>query len=139
MYEIDFAEGAEETALCVMLAEIIKGNLEKKPAKVRLFRKLKTDVLINVNDVDIELMMSFRRGKLTFYGHKAKNPRIVIDTDSSTLLDLSNLKIKCGVPYLFDENGRNTMKKFVSGELKIKGLTRFPALLKLTGVLSVAD
>ncbi len=140
MENVEFADGAEETALCVMLGDIIKGNLEKSSQKKLFFNFLKGDIFIEIYDVEIELMMSFRRGKLIIYDWKARRPQITIRTDSSTLLDLSNLQVKCGIPYFFDEMGKATMQKFFQGQLKIKGgIFYLPKLIKLTNILSVAD
>lgn len=137
--EIVLAPGAGETALAVMLADIIKINLESKPEKMKDFLALQSRVYIHAVDAEVEITLDFARGTLTVYGGKALKPQISIQTDSSTLLDLTNIQIKHGFPNFFDQNGRGLTKKLLRGDLKIKGLlTQTASLIRLTKVLSVA-
>jgi len=137
--EIALAPGADETALAVMLADIIRINLETKPEKLKDFQSLRSRVYIYATDAEVEITLDFVRGKLTVYGGKAGQPQISIITDSSTLLDLTNIQIKGGLPNFFDQTGREVTKKLLRGELKIKGLvSRLVSLVRLTKVLSVA-
>lgn len=137
--DITLAPGAEETALAAMLAEIVNGNLTSRPGKRKDFQALCSTVYIHAEDADIEITLAFDRGRLTIYNGKAGKPAITIATDSATLLDLTNLQIKLGMPYFFDSTGREVVKKMFNGALKIGGLfTRLPSLIRLTKVLSVA-
>lgn len=135
---VNLAPGAEEAALAMMLSEIIESNLRDKPQKLKDFNKLKTRVYINAYDADLELTLVFNKGELTIHNGKVGKPNISIITDSGTLLDLTNLKIKAGIPWFFDENGREVTKKMLSGKLKIHGLvTRLLPIIRLTKVMSV--
>jgi hypothetical protein len=137
--EIVLAPGANETALAVMLADIIRINLEAKPEKLKDFHALSARVYIHAVDAEIEITLDFARGKLTVYSGKQEKLQISIITDCSTLLDLTNIQIKGGLPYFFDQTGREITQKLIRGELKIKGLvTRLASLIRLTKVLSVA-
>lgn len=137
--KISFAEGAEETALAAMLAEIIQSNLESGGPRVKAFQKLKSAVHINALDAEVEITLLFKRGHLAIHAGKPVPPDISIEAESATLLDLTNLKIRGGLPFFFDETGRGVVKKMLRGELKIKGLLRHPLeLVRLTKVLSVA-
>ncbi len=139
MMEIALAPGADETALAVMLADIVRINLEAKPEKLKDFQALRSRVYIHATDAEVEITLDFARGKLTVHSGKAEQPQISIITDSSTLMDLTNLQIKGGMPYFFDQTGRAVTKKLLRGELKIKGLiTRLVSLIRLTKILSVA-
>lgn len=137
--KISFAEGAEETALAAMLAEIIESNLENGGSRVKAFRSLRSAVHINAADAGVEITLEFKKGHLTVHAGKPLPPAISIEAESATLLELTNLKIKGGLPFFFDETGRGVVKKLLRGELKIKGLLRHPLeLVRLTKVLSVA-
>jgi hypothetical protein len=137
--EIVLAPGADETALAVMLADIIRINLETKPEKLKDFYALRARVYIQAVDAEVEITLDFVRGKLTVYSGKTEKPQISIITDSSTLLDLTNIQIKGGMPNFFDQTGREVTRKLLRGELKIKGLvSRLLSLIRLTKVLSVA-
>ncbi len=136
---ISFAAGAEETPLASMLVEIIESNLESGGARVKAFRDLGSAVHINAVDAGVEISLLFKKGHLTVHTGKPVKPAISIEADSATLLDLTNLKIKGGMPYFFDETGRGVARKLFRGKLKLKGLLRHPLeLVRLTKVLSVA-
>lgn len=137
MADISLGTGAEEVPLAGMLADMLKANLEK-PEKLKDFNKLKSRVLIHAEDADAKITMDFDRGKLVVYGGEAGKPNISIATDSTTLLDLANIKIKFGLPWYFDETGLGVVKKLLTRQLKIKGLiTRLPALTRLTKIMSL--
>jgi hypothetical protein len=137
--EIALAPGADETALAVMLADIIRINLETKSEKLKDFNALRARVYIHATDAEVEITLDFARGLLTVHSGKVEQPQISIITDSSTLMDLTNLQIKGGMPYFFDQTGRDVTKKLFRGELKIKGLiAHLASLVRVTKVLSVA-
>lgn len=137
MADISLGPGAEEVPLAGMLAEMLRSNLEK-PEKKRDFEKLKAKVLIHAVDAEAKITMDFDLGKLTVYGGEAGKPDISIATDSTTLLELANLKIKYGLPWYFDETGMGVVKKLLKGDLKIKGMfTHLGALTRLTKVMSL--
>jgi hypothetical protein len=59
-------------------------------------------------------------------------------TDSDSILGLSLLQIRGGLPYYFDEAGLSTVKKLFNGEVRIKGMAKHLVLLTMmTIVLSV--
>ncbi len=69
-----------------------------------------------------------------------KDPDLVISATVDTLLGITNLKIKFGLPWYFDAVGLDTIKKLLNRELKIKGMFFHPLVLtRLTKVMSVAD
>ncbi|MBC7252751.1 MAG: SCP2 sterol-binding domain-containing protein [Actinobacteria bacterium] len=138
MADISLGPGAEEVPLAGMLAEMLKANLEK-PEKKRDFEKLKAKVLIHAVDAEAKITMDFDRGRLTVYGGEAGKPDIAIATDSTTLLELANLKIKYGMPWYFDETGLGVVRKLLKGDLKIKGMfTHLGALTRLTKIMSLS-
>lgn len=138
MPDIKLAPGAEEAALAGMLADMLRGNLENKPERVKDFNALNISIGIEATDAETQITLAFANGKLTV--HKGLvNPGIVITTDSTSLLELAGLNIKYGMPWYFDEKGMAVVKKLLKREVKIKGLLVHPlALTRLTKVMSVA-
>ncbi len=138
MPDIKLAPGAEEAALAGMLADMLRGNLENKPERVKDFNALNISIGIEATDAETQITLAFANGKLTV--HKGLvNPGIVITTDSTSLLELAALNIKYGMPWYFDEKGMAVVKKLLKREVKIKGLLVHPlALTRLTKVMSVA-
>lgn len=138
MPEIRLAQGAEEAALALMLEELMQQNLKDKPQLEKDFNALNIGAGIVAEDADVQLTLDFRKGTLTIHNGLVGNPKIVIRTDSNSLLELTALKIKFGLPYFFDENGLAVTKKFLKRELRIKGLTHLIALIHITRILSVS-
>lgn len=138
MPEILILPEARELGLPVMLADLIRQNIEKRPDKIKSLESLETKVLIEIPDIRTSAGLEFHRGKLTLSGDLSGKPDLHILTDSTTLLDLSLLKIKLGLPYFFDKNGFKILKKILSGKIVIKGLFRnLPVLIHLTKVISI--
>ena len=121
-----------------MLADLIRQNIENKPEKIKPFESLEAKVLIEIPDIQTSAGLEFHRGKLTLSKDLSSMPDLHILTDSATILDLSLLKIKLGLPYFFDNNGFKILKKILSGEIIIKGLLKnFSVLINLTKVISI--
>src|SRR5512136_1894064 len=138
MPEIIILPEARELGLPVMLADLIRQNIEKRPDKIKPFESLEAKVLIEIPDIQTSAGLEFHRGKLTLSKDLSSGPDLHILTDSTTLLDLSLLKIKLGLPYFFDRNGFKILKKILSGEIVIKGLLKnFSILINLTKVISI--
>lgn len=130
MAQINFAPGMDDAGLPVMIAGIIKGNLEAKPQRQNDFNALKGSIYMQAHDAEVDMTMIFEKGRLTVHSGKVGSPRISICTDSDTLLDLANINIKFGLPYYFDDVGIVILKKlFITKELKIKGLFAHPVML----------
>lgn len=138
MPDIVLAPGAEDTPLAVMLAELLGKNLEDKPARIKDFNALNISVGIDATDAETQITLQFQKGKLTVHGGLV-DPGLVISTDAATLMGLSTMTIKFGLPWYFDATGMEVIKKLLKRELKIKGLLLHPfALTRLTKVMSVA-
>jgi hypothetical protein len=138
MSEIIILPEARELGLPVMLADLIRQNIEKSPDKIKPFESLDAKVLIEIPDIQTSAGLEFRRGKLTLSKDLPGKPDLHILTDSATILDLSLLKIKLGLPYFFDKNGFKILKKILSGEIVIQGLfKKLPVLINLTKIISI--
>jgi hypothetical protein len=138
MPEIIILPEARESGLPVMLADLIRQNIEKRPDKLKPFESLEAKVLIQIPDIQISAGLEFHKGKLILSEDLSGKPDLHILTDSATLLDLSILKIKLGLPYFFDKNGFKILKKMLSGEVVIKGLFKnLRILINLTKVITI--
>lgn len=130
MAQINFAPGTDDAGLPVMIADIIKGNLEAKPHRQSDFNALNGNIYMQAHDADVDMTMIFDEGKLTVHSGKVGEPKISISTDSETLLDLANLDVKFGLPFYFDKIGLGVLKKlFITRELKLSGLLTHPIML----------
>jgi hypothetical protein len=136
--EIYLSEGAPEIGLAVMLRDLIVQNIEQNPHKMTDFKKLNISVGLEVSDVDIKLTLEFADNTLTILPGIKDQAKLNITTDSATIMNLSNQKIKWGLPYYFDETGREIMAAMKSKRLKVRGMvTHFPSLIRFSRVMSV--
>ena len=136
--KFQFAEGAEDIGLAIMLHDLLAQNIEQHPRKQADFKKLNIPVGLNVCDVDIALTLEFSKGVLTIHRGIKKSAKLNITAESGTVMNLSNQRIKWGLPFYFDETGREIIAAMKTGRLKIKGMVKhFPSLLRLSRVMSV--
>lgn len=139
MQEIGFAPGADTDALAIMLADILEQNLKENPQRAKDFDALNIGVGIDVLVADVQLTLEFQGGKLTFRSGIVDRPGLIISAEMDTLMELTNLRIRFGLPNPLDETGIALIKKLLKGELKIKGLLAHPlALVRVSKVISVA-
>ena len=138
MTEIRIAPGAEDLGLPDMLKDLLEQNLEQNPHKINDFRKLDIKVGMSVTDAEVEMTLAFNKGILTIHPGVLPDSGLKITTESGIVMALSNQRIKWGLPYYFDETGREIMAAMTSGRLKVKGLLlHFPSLVRMGRVMSV--
>jgi hypothetical protein len=135
---IQLAPGAEEIGLAAMIKDLIAQNLEQNPHKIADFVKLNIGVGLIVTDVAIEMTMAFSKGDMTVYSGVPDESGIVIRTRADIVMAMSNTKIKWGLPYYFNETGREILQAMRNGGLKIRGMIlHLPSLIRLSRVMSV--
>ncbi len=139
MPDIELAPGADIAPLTGVMADLLSGNLEERPYRIKDFNALKANVGINATDAESQVTLEFQGGKLVVH-NGLKDPDLLITAEVDTLLGITNLKIKFGIPWYFDAVGLDTIKKLLKGDLKIKGMLFHPfALTRLTKIMSVMD
>ena len=136
--EVKLAEGAEEIGLAIMLQDLIVQNIEQNPHKLIDLKKLDISIGLDISDVDIKLTLAFSDSTLTIQPDIFGEPELNITADSATIMNLSNQKIKWGLPYYFDQTGREILAAMRSRRLKVKGMVAyFPSLIRFSRVMSV--
>ena len=131
-------ERAVENGLAAMLGDLLTQNLEQNPAKMKHFNRLKGVVAITALDAEVKLTMFFNKGSCTIYDGIVGKPDLHIETESETILGLSAVPLRAGLPDVMSAEGRDLIKNLFSGKLKIRGLLLHPlTLVSLTNVFSV--
>src|SRR5579883_981362 len=90
---IELAPGAEENGLALMLADLVRQNLDSKPHKKGDFDALDGAVSIVADDADVALTLRFDGGRLTIHDGIVGIPDVTIRGDSDTILALSNMPL----------------------------------------------
>ncbi len=144
MSEIELAPGAENNGFAVMLADLLRQNLESKPHKREDFAKLKGSVAIVAEDAEVALTLRFAGGLLTVHDGIVGRPDATIRGQSDGILALSNLPLRFGMPLPDPRKSDElrTMREVFDGvrsrKLSIHGmLANFQMLSRLTRVMSV--
>lgn len=139
MAEVVLAEGDDASGLASMMGTLLAQNVERVPAKYADFRRVDSDVVIDVRDLGEAITLSFNGDRCTIHNGRTGTPRVSITTDSETLMGLSMLHIgPLGLPNYFDEPGRNVLKAMRTGKLRIRGMHHIPTLNRITRLFSVA-
>ena len=135
---VSLAEGAGEVGLAVMLQDLVSQNLAQNPHKIKDLKRLEMGFGLIVTDADLEMTMTFGGGRLVLYPGIHDSARVMIEIETDLVMAMSNLQIKGGMPYYFDETGMEVLRAILSRRIKIKGMfAHFPSMVRLTRVLSV--
>jgi len=127
----------EPNGLAAMLGGIIEGNLHGHPDRERLLAKRAT-YAIRATDIDVAVSIRLSPGRVEVRGGVVGRPDVLVQTDSDTLVGLSSVPLKFGLPDIGTAEGRLVNAKLLKGQLKVKGLFLHPAkLARLNKLLSV--
>lgn len=128
----------EPSGLARMLGGLIDGNLEAHPERERLLAKPAT-YAIRARDADVDISIRLGAGEVIVRNGVVGRPNLVIQTDSDTLVGLSSVPLKFGLPDAMTKEGREVNRKLMNRQLKVTGLVRHPAkLARLNKLLSVS-
>ena len=78
MPEVVLAPSAGDNGLAIMLADLLRQNLEAKPHKIADFAALDARVSIVADDADVALTLVFDRGRLTVHDGIVGIPDVTI-------------------------------------------------------------
>jgi hypothetical protein len=129
---------AEEVPFSYVIADLLTGNLQQKPRKMTTFNNMFGEVALNLPDIEAAVTLIFAGGRVRIEPGILGKPDLIINSSSENIISLNAINIKFGLPYYFDEAGRNVLKQLWSGDLKIQGLLTHPLLLtRFTKIMSV--
>jgi hypothetical protein len=144
MATVQLAPGSEENGFAVMLADLVRQNLEAKPHKKRDFDRISGVIAIVADDAEVALTLRFEAGHLTVHDGIAGVPDVTIRGPADTILALSNLPLTFGLPIPRPRDRdavgtvRSVMKAMRGGKFHIYGGTfHMPMMMRLTRVMSV--
>jgi hypothetical protein len=137
--EVVLADGDSASGLASMMGTLLAQNIERAPQKFEDFRRVESDVLIDVSDLGEAITLSFVGDRCTIHNGRSGRPRVSIRTDSETLMGLSQLRIgRLGLPNYFDPNGKAVLRAMSKGKLRIGGMHHLATLNRVTRLFSVA-
>ena len=134
--EIELANGSD-SMLATALRDAIAGTLERYPRRIASFRALRDRVLVRAEDTGEAVTLAFDHGKLQISDGEAGAAQIRIIGDRDTILALTRLRLRYGLPDLTSEAGRRIVTQQLGGQLTIRGLLlRLPQIRHLLQVVA---
>jgi len=128
---------AEPSGLAQMLGGLIEGNLQAHPEREALVAR-PAHFGIRARDAAVDVSFRSSPGEVTVRNGIVGRPNLLIETDSDTLIGLSAVPLRFGLPDAMTKDGREVNRKLFRGELKVRGLLRHPGKLgRLNRLLSV--
>jgi hypothetical protein len=140
------APGAEENGLAMMLADLVRQNLEAKPHKQADFDAIEGSIAIVAEDAEVALTLRFSGGTLTIFDGIVGIPDVALRASSDIIIALSNVPLtaKLGLPFprWRDKDGSAVVKGIFGamrdGSFRVYGSAFHMAMMMhLTRVMSV--
>jgi hypothetical protein len=129
----------EPNGLAAMLGALIEGNVAAHPELAELLSRPATYAIV-APDVDVAVSIRLAGGKVTVRNGVIGRPDVKVTTDSETLMGLSSVPLRFGLPDVMTKAGREVNRKLLGGKVKVKGLLLHPVKLRrLNKLLSVVE
>jgi len=124
--------------LGIMLAELIKANLVAEPERERLLDGDPGGVNLIVPDAEVEVGLIFN-GRGLEITEKLAHADLSITTDSDTLMELTNVPLRFGMPDTLTAQGRAIAGKLMRGDINVEGLPKhLKLMIRLQRLFTVA-
>jgi hypothetical protein len=127
----------EPEGLVSMIGGIIQANLEQRPERAGLLSPPAV-VSIRVPDVPAEVSIRLTPEEVQVRSGMVTRWHVLVQADSETLLGLSSVPLRFGLPDLGTRAGRRVLGQLMRRRLRIQGMMRHPKVLaRLNKLLSV--
>jgi hypothetical protein len=127
----------EPNGLATMLGGLIDANLHAHPERRSLLAKPAT-YAITAPDANVSVTIHLGPDGVKVANGVRGTPHVVVRARSEDLIALSSVPLRFGQPDATTKEGRDVVKKLLTGQLKVKGLvTQSGRLGRLNKLLSV--
>ena len=126
----------EPNGLAVMLGGLIDAHLAEHPDREQLLRP--AVVAVTAPDADVSVTIRMGPGRVEMANGVRGRPSLRVRADSETLIELSSVPLRLGLPDNMTPQGREVTAKLMKGTIKVKGMFRsLGTLTRLNRLLSV--
>lgn len=126
----------EPNGLAAIIGGLIEGNLEAHPEREALLKP--AVVGISAPDVGVSITLQIAPGRVGVANGLQGKPHLLVEANSDTLIELSSVPLKFGLPDNFTKEGRAVTGSLLKGRIKVRGMTRHTGkLARLNKLLSV--
>jgi hypothetical protein len=127
---------AEPNGLAEMLGGLIQANLEQHPERQALLRP--AVIAITAPDAEVSVTIAIRPGEVLVGNGQPAKAHLRVTAESATLIELSSVPLRFGLPDSMTKEGRAVNKLLLTGRIKVKGLLSHPGTLaRFNKLLSV--
>ena len=132
---VEYAD-EEPNGLASIIGGLIQGNLEQHPEREALLQP--AVVGITAPDVGVSITLQIAPGRVGVANGLQGKPHLLVQANSDTLIELSTVPLRFGLPDNMSKQGREVTGSLLKGRIKVKGMTRHVAkLARLNKLLSV--
>jgi hypothetical protein len=118
----------EPNGLADLLAGLLRGNLERDPERARFLRPAR--IHLAAVDADTAVVVEIAPGHVRIANASERPPADVsIRARSGELIDLAAAPLVAGLPSPFHREGRRTLRRIVSGRVRVSGMLRHPMVV----------
>jgi hypothetical protein len=126
----------EPNGLAQMLGGLIEANLQQHPDRGALLKP--AVVGITAPDAGVSITIQIAPGRVGVANGLQGKPHLLVQGDSETLIELSSVPLRFGLPDNMTKEGREVTASLLKGRIKVKGMTRhLGKLARLNELLSV--
>jgi hypothetical protein len=127
---------ADPNGLAEMIGGLIEGNLVAHPERETLLKP--AVIAITAPDAEVSITLQIAPGRVAVSNGVRGKPDLRVTAPSDTLIELSSVPLRFGLPDNMTKGGREVTGKLMKGKIKVKGIARAPAkLARLNKLLSV--
>jgi hypothetical protein len=135
MAEVSYLDD-EPNGLSAMLGGLIDANLAAHPEREWLLKP--ATVAITAPDAGVSVTIRMAPGRVVMANGARGRPNLRVRADSETLIELSAVPLRFGLPDNMTPQGREVTAKIMRGTIKVKGMFRsLGTLTRLNRLLSV--
>jgi hypothetical protein len=132
---VEYAE-EEPNGLAAMLGGLIEANLRTHPEREALLKP--AVVGISAPDAGVSVTLQIAPGRIGVANGLQGKPHLLVTGDSDTLMQLSSVPLRFGLPDAMTKEGRAVTGSLLKGRIKVRGLAAPPGrLARLNKLLSV--
>ena len=126
----------DPNGLATMLGGLIEANLAAHPEREALLKP--AIVVITAPDAGVSVTIRMARGRVEVANGVRGRPTLRVRADSETLIELSVVPLRLGLPDTMTPQGREVTAKLMKGTIKVEGMFRsLGTLTRLNRLLSV--
>jgi hypothetical protein len=127
---------ADPNGLAEMIGGLIEGNLAAHPERQTLLKP--AVIAITAPDAEVSITLQIAPGRVAVSNGVRGKPDLRVTAPSDTLIELSSVPLRFGLPDNMTKGGREVTGKLMKRKIKVKGIVRAPAkLARLNKLLSV--